>query len=758
VWAQGAQAQSTQAPPDQNKQAEEIVVTAERRSENVQKVPVAVSVVSGDEILKQHIISPEQLQYSVPSLQEQSINNRVGAINFYIRGVGTTIFGPAAEASVLTVIDDVPLARPTMGVSQFSDTDHVEVLRGPQGMLFGKNASAGVVNIVTTRPKIGRWEEVAHLSYANLNDATAGNEFISQGVVNVPVSGDSAARISGFVTREDGLIKNVFRPGEDLGMTEYGVRAKYLWKPTDSLEMYLSADYAHEKGAGSSAFTYRVVTPGGFLATQNAALGIKPGPRNAQMGGDGPTVNYFALGGASLKTVYSFGKGYSLTNVTALRIYHDRSNMEFDLLPIDFLNINTDGKKQKQFSDEIRLASPTGGRFEYQVGAFYLYVRDFGTNTILGDLSPFFPPPTPPHYSNIGYNENNATIINRNYAVFGQGKLSLVNNVGLIFGARVTHDDLHGIGHADGSCCTIGLASPAGPTTLTNGYSFTNLSYKVGTEWNITPNAMAYATYTRGYKSPTFGGVTGIQRLKPEIPIDVELGLKSAWLDHRLVANLALFWTKFKNYQTQAFDPSVLVFVTTNAGSLLQKGVELEVTARPMDGLTLTGGGTYNDAAYQNYISGCYPGEPLGVGRNRCDVSVGGGTSVASGNQLSNAPRWVATISADYERSVGTGLKGFIHADYYYRTKTWFTAVHDPNTKVGAYGLLGASLGVETNDGHVRASIFARNVFDKRVPTYILANPLNGLYSLSGVPENAYLQQFGLSSFRSIGASLDLHF
>src|SRR5947209_11939760 len=104
LGAQGAQAQGTQAQPEQNKQAEEIVVTAQRRSENIQKVPVAVSVVSGDEILKQHIISPEQLQYSVPSLQEQSINNRVGAINFYIRGVGTTIFGPAAEASVLTVI------------------------------------------------------------------------------------------------------------------------------------------------------------------------------------------------------------------------------------------------------------------------------------------------------------------------------------------------------------------------------------------------------------------------------------------------------------------------------------------------------------------------------------------------------------------------------------------------------------------------------------------------------------------------------
>ncbi|MDE2111826.1 MAG: TonB-dependent receptor [Alphaproteobacteria bacterium] len=758
--AQCAYAQTAQGTQDQNKEAqiETVVVTAEKRSEDVQKVPVAVSVVSKDTILNQQIIAPEQLQYSVPSLQEESINNRVGAINFYIRGVGTTIYGPAAEASVLTVIDDVPLARSTMGVSEFFDIDHVEVLRGPQGMLFGKNASAGVVNIVTTKPKIDQWEETAHLSYGNMNDATAGNEFVAQGVVNVPISDDSAARVDAFFTRQDGLIKDVFKPSQDLGMTEYGARVKYLWEPTDNWEIYFSADYAHENGVGPSAFTYRTEAPGGFVATQNAALGITAGPNNLKMGSDGPTVNTFQLGGASLKTVYSFGGGYSLTDIAAFRVYHDRSNLDYDLLPISFIDTNLDGKEQKQASNELRLASPTGGRFEYQVGLFYLYVRDYGWNTILGDLAPLFPPPAPPHYSNIGYNKNNSTIENKNYAIFGQGKLSIVDNARLILGARLTHDDLGGIAHLDGSCCTIGLVSPLGPTTASNGYSYTNFSYKLGAEWDVTPDAMAYGTYTRGYKSPTFGGITGVERLKPEIPSDVELGLKSAWFDHRLVANLALFWTKFENYQTQAFDPSRLVFVTTNAGSLLQKGVELEFTALPIEGFTLTGGGTYNDAIYQGYITGCYPGEPSGVGRNMCDPSLGGGASVASGNQLANAPRWVATISADYERSISSGLNAFVHADYYYRSTTWFIATHDPNTKVGDYGLLGGSLGVETEDGHIRGSVFVRNLFDKRIPTWIVANPLDGLYSFSGTPERTYLQQFGASSFRTIGVSLDLHF
>ena len=160
------QSVSAQEPQARRDYLEEIIVTAQKRSEDLQTVPIAVSVLSGVDLQKQNIFDASQLQYYVPSLQQQSTNNQVGATNFYIRGVGTAIYGPAIESTVATVIDDVVMARPAMGVVQFFDLERVEVLRGPQGMLFGKNASAGLVNIVTTAPALGKLETIAHLCTA----------------------------------------------------------------------------------------------------------------------------------------------------------------------------------------------------------------------------------------------------------------------------------------------------------------------------------------------------------------------------------------------------------------------------------------------------------------------------------------------------------------------------------------------------------------------------------------------------------------
>lgn len=745
--AQATKSESKQKSTQQT--IEEVVVTAEKRSEDVQKVPVAVSVVSGAELQNQHVFDPSQFQYLVPSLQQETANNQVGAANFFIRGVGTAIFGPAVESSVSTVIDDVALGRPTLGVAQLFDIDHVEVLRGPQGELFGKNASAGVVNIVTKKPELGAWDEIVHLSYGNANDGSAGNEVVAQGVLNIPVSEESAARISAFVTRQDGFAKNIFRD-EDLGSTEFGARVKYLWQPTERWEVYFSADYAHEGGAASSVLVRRFDAPGGFIAAEDALAGITASGKNTKVAGDAPTSNNFDLGGAQIEIVYSFGGGYSLTDIAAVRAYQNRSSLDTDILPIDFFNINRQGRNQTQVSNELRLASPAGGVLEYQIGFYYLHIRDEGLDRNGADLQPVFPPP-PPGFSLIG-NAGSSTIHNSNYAGFGQAKLALFDQFRLIFGGRVIHDDLDGTGTNSVSCCLIPLSPPG---TLSGGFSRTNYSIKTGFEWNVTPDALAYFTYARGYKSPTFGGTTGLDVIKAEIPHDAELGFKSSWLDNRLVANLALFWTKFDNFQAQAFDPTLQRFTTTNAGSLLEKGVELEFQALPFEGLSVNGGVTYNEATYQSLSVPCYFGEPAAPsGRNVC---LPNGTSVATGNQLMLAPRWVGLVSADYERPMGYGLNGFVAANYYYRSTVFYTAAHDPRTRVGGLGILGGSVGIETDDGHIRASVFARNLLDKRFPTLIVADvlsPIDGDASLGG----DYYQQFGETSFRTIGVSLDLRY
>ena len=732
-------------------QLEEIVVTAQKRSESLQSVPLAVSVITGDDLQRQHFFDASQLQYAVPSLQQESVNNQVGATNFFIRGVGTALYGPAAESSVSTIIDDVVMARPSMGVVQFFDLDRVEVLRGPQGTLFGKNASAGVVNIVTAQPRLGVLETVDHLSYGKTNDGSAGNEIIAQGALNLPVSQSSAARISAFVTRQNGFADNVFQ-SEDLGVKEYGARLKYFWQPSEALQVYLAGDYAHESGPGGSVLIRRFDAPGGFVAAEDASAGIVASPKNARVAGNAPTFNHFELGGASARLVYSLLGGYSLTNIAAYRAYRDISGLDTDLLPISFFDGNTQARQQKQLSDELRLVSPAGGRFEYQLGLLYLYVRDYGSLFQTANLEPVFPPPPPGFIANTGV-IGSSLIRNNNYAAYGQGKLALINAVRLILGGRLTYDDVSGLGTSSGA----GFVLPLQPAfTIPSGFTKANFSFKTGLEADVAQNVLAYATFARGYKSPTFGGATGVQPIRPEIPLATEVGLKSTLLDRRLMLNLALFHTKFEDFQAQAYDASLLRFTTTNAGVLLAKGVELDVRAVPLAGLSLTGGMTFNDAVYQSFRGdSCYFGQPLATsGRGVC---LPNGSTDSTGNQLALAPRWVGSLMGTYEHSLGPRLDAVFTSTYYYRSGISYTAAHDPRTLVGGYGIFGGSIGVQTKDGHWRAAVFARNLFDKRVPTFIVADPVSPLYG--DVSHGGdYFQQFAESSFRTVGLSLDIQF
>jgi iron complex outermembrane receptor protein len=730
---------------------EEIIVTAQKRSEDVQSVPIAVSVLGVEDLQKQNIFDASQLQYYVPSLQQQSTNNQVGATNFFIRGVGTAIYGPAVESTVATVIDDVVMARPAMGVVQFFDVERVEVLRGPQGMLFGKNASAGLVNIVTAAPRLDTVETIAHLSYGNTNSGSDGTEAIAQAAINLPVSDNSAARLSAFVTQQDGFASNVYKE-EDLGLFEYGGRVKYLWQPSDALDIYLSADYAKESGPGGSVLIRRSDAPGGFVEGQNAAIGIVASSDNVEIGSNAATDNRFELWGGQAKVVYTFSNGFSLTDIAAYRSYEDGSQLDTDTLPVRFFDGNDQGRDQSQFSNELRLTSPVGGTVEYQIGLYYLDVRDQGRLQQTADLDPFFPPPPPGFIGNFGA-IGSADVKNKSYAAFGQAKVSVTDGSRLILGGRYTYDEVEGGSTSSGAGYVVPL-QPSG--TLSGTLDNENFSFRVGAEVDLTPEVLGYVTYARGYKSPTFGGGTGTEPIREEIPTNVEVGLKSTLFDRTLQLNLALYDVKFKDFQAQAFDPNLLRFTTMNAGEVRTKGVELDFRALPFAGLSLSGGIAYNDAVYESFAGvACYFGQPAGTsGRNLC---LPNGTTDVTGNRLAFAPEWTGSLAGEYQHSLTDGLDGFIGASYYYRSSVNYTAAHDPKTEVGGYGLVGARLGVQTSDGRVRGALFARNLTDERMPTFIVADIASPLYG-DDVRGGNYWHQFGETSFRTVGLSLDVRF
>jgi iron complex outermembrane recepter protein len=759
-WNRFRLAQAQQGPPaatpskatgaqDGGEQLEEIVVTSQKRVENIQTVPISVTAISADTLNQQHLFDPTQLPMVAPSLTYQTANNQIGGLYFSIRGMGTQISGPSAEQSVATVVDDVTMARPQFSNIQFYDLSRIEVLNGPQGMLFGKNASAGLINIVTARPVIGTFDAMTRVSYGITDDASSGREMIGQGVVNVPTSDNSALRISAFMTHQDGFEKDIYND-EFLGLNEGGMRIKYLLKPNSSWEIYLAADYAEENGPSNSVITDRFAAPGGVLQQQDALAGITASPNNIYQASNSPNSNYFKVGGGQANVTYFLPNDLSITDIAAVRSYHDRTNLDADLLPIPFFDADEQGRDELQISNELRLTSPSESRFQYQAGLYYLHLR-YNFFVHFAELyEPLFPPP-PPGLYNAGGDKDEVSHTD-SAAVFGQAQYSIIEGLRIIGGARFTDDSISQSQVFSDPNILLSPFYPPGPSS--GSVNRKNFSFRTGMEYDIAPDVMSYVTFTRGYKGPMFNDQP-LRLVNPEIPIDVEAGVKSTFFDRRLTFNIDVYHEDLHGFQSQAYIPgnSTLGVVILNAGNLRAQGVETDFRAIPLKGLTLSGAADFNDAKYQSFQGNpCYYGEPTGTsGTNVC---LPDGTSDSSGNRLAFAPRFTATLAANYERPVTSRFNGYIEGNYYYRGNLNFSANGDPQTRVGGYSMIGGSAGVETDDSRWRVSVFVRNLTNKRIPSFIEANPLTGSFG-DGAKGGDYWQQFDVNSFRTVGASLD---
>lgn len=757
--------QSAQSSSGESQILGEVIVTARKREENVQKVPISVSVQSAITLQQHQIDDLYGLQRVTPSLGSQTSQNAVGASNFSIRGIGTTLSGIQIESSVGLVIDDVPLARAELGNVDFFDLERVEVLNGPQGMLFGKNASAGVINIVTQAPTLGQTQFLAHAEYGNMDTPTSGNTYKLNAAANLPMGDNAALRITGFFSHDDGYIKDVYN-NQGLGMSEDGVRAKLLWEPSANLKMLVSADYVHEDGPGESVFAPSYNDP--FFTAANAVYGVKASYTNDLTTANGATYNRFDIYGVSWKGDLGLGGGYTLTNILGYRDTRTQQSNDVDLSWVPMvdsdagLNENQGSNHFWQVTEELRLTSPSAGRLTYQGGFFFLKFGAQGIGAISGPGQDAFletvyglPPGV---FEPINYPATE-TVGNTSIAGYFEGQYKLTDSLRFSAGLRYTHDEL--------SYTYLSPAQPAGifdpepPTPaggISNSDTHNDVSYRFSLDYDITPSVMAYLSYAKGYKGPTFDATT-TRLVGPEIPTDWELGLKSTVLDNRLRLNVALFHEDFNGFQTQAFTVSpVPSFVTLNAGNLLSEGVEAEFTAIPVEGLTLSGGVTYNYTEYENLTAApCYYMEPVGTGgTNVCSspISVTGVQNV-SGDQLAGAPRWTETITARYERSIAAQWSGFIQGTGYFRSSFNYSPDEDPNTRVGDTAIFGLSVGAHTADNHLFATFFVRNLTDQRVPSFIVASPAALFDASVFTGSGDYMHQFDADSFRTIGLSLD---
>ncbi len=792
-----ALAQESQPPASGAAASDTITVTAQRREEDIQDVPVTVTVVSQDQLNIQNIQTTTDLTRALPALTatDQGV--------YQVRGIGTKGFGRSAEQSVSVVMDGVVLGRAL--TNSLYDVDHVELLSGPQGTLFGKNANAGVLNVVTRAPQLNEYGFAFHA------DIGAEHDYVHSYVIgNIPLGDTAALRISYHHDSTGEIAFNTFFNEWDYN-TDDGVRARLLWEPTNRLTVNLSADYQKLESNGVNGVSdfagvqiYSFVRSGSVLQQTLAGCGIVASSENNRVCGNslrdpnapnlGDTYGRKNYGG-SVQLDYELDSGATITSISAIRAT-DTSEFGLDAnlagffgdtLPQNLLDRNMVPFEADSWSQELRIATPLTNPVSFVAG---LYASGADTHDEIDQSGTFGIPLGGLQFRRF----INFHIDQRSYAGFGQVDWRVQPNLKLFAGARVTRDELQ-----DFSYNSFPRAFPAGPylytgntgffsvlpvnsCTIAGGVPFaeagvivipcpagtslnepgeleeTGVSGTLGAQYNIDDDTMVFARLARGYKGPFINeSVTYTASLSPNQPLVVdseyansfELGVKTKF--DRFNVNATLFASRIDDYQTTIFVPPVppqivANFIQGNAPFAITQGVEVTFFGELFDNFNLNGGFLYNEARYNE------------------GFTVNCGTPCLAVDQLPFAPRWKATMAGDYHVRVADGLDGFAQFDFSYSDFFYYGSSPGSPKSPPRY-LLGVRGGVRGADGRWGLSLFCRNCLDERYP---VVETFDGFAAFDGANVAApgmtlgpgvTTQQFlSIDSYRVVGVTVDFNF
>jgi len=764
----GDQVQSTDLAPTSEEQSTpnrvapaEIVVTAQKRSERLQEVPIAVSVVSGTALETAARPSIESATQLVPALNFLKSGTTLNQ-TIFLRGVGTATFSIAGEPSVSTVVDGVVFARSGEAFSDLNDIDQLEVLRGPQGTLFGKNASAGVINITTKQPtsRPGGSIDASYFS---------GNEVRVRGVANVPLSKDLLSRVTAFYGSYDGNIRNVTLDRRVNGYKHYGVRGQLLYRPDNGLRVLLIGDYhknnddccAEVIGTGPLNAAGASITSPVF-----AALPTPRGDETRQVAQNLVTRTEEKGWGVSGEVDLPLGD-HTLTSITAYRKYDNTEIRDGDFLPQAYVGFNqlhdVGPQTSNTVSQEVRLTSPTRQFFTYVLGGYYSRAKServFTRNDVVcnavagapaGTLIPCGSAQATASTFPSGTADFGSTF--NNLALFGQGVFNLTDTFRVVTGLRFTRDRLS-VFHSRNTTLAGPGINPSFPTTPTgtgqpaepfrDNTSSTNVSGKAALQYAFTPDAMGYVSYTRGYKGPAYNifynlTATGTNVIDPETSNSYEVGLKNTLLNGRLILNLDAFYAKYDNFQANNPDVVAGVVVTrfTNAGAVSTRGLEADLIWRPIDDLSISGGVAYTDATVDKF-----------------QVAPGAASSavIPPLTSLAFAPKLKGSLSANYHVRTGGPVDFYLGASGNAQSKQ--LSLFSPNAvqrqfgTIGGYSIINASVGVGDSADRYRVTFQVRNLFDT---SYAVAIQ-------NGGPAGSYRYQIPRDADRYFGVSGRVNF
>ncbi len=691
---------------------EEIIVTAQKREESIQKVPVSITSFIGKDIEKYRFRTARDLAEFTPSLRIQGANPNSHP-NFFLRGIGSQSQSASEQTSVGIYVDEVNVNARAGQLSQMFDLERVEVLRGPQGTLYGRNTTGGAINLISRKPD-GERDVRAMATYGRFDQVSV------EGAVGLPITERLSVRVAGVYNKRDGYTKNTFLPGDsDDGdnINNWAVRGQVRFQPTETIDLLLNIHGSGNKSTGWFEHLAGRFHPGTQPPMPPGVIGVPPGfpLGNACAGcenvvgsvssGDFWTTENDQIG--NLNDIDTFGSwfratidfdDFTLTSISAYEKVDSLNVSNADAMGIDLIHIDF-GEFSEQFSQELRLTSTTDNVLQWIVGLYYFaddtkndtnfnFNNGFGTSAVFGGAL------TPVHqYWTQG---------GESYAVFGDTTYDFNERWTGTFGVRWTKDkkDFDAVNTLN----PVVLPFSIPLFTFQDEESWDAFSYRAGLNWQVTDKALIYASYNHGFKSGAYNGVAlfdvnELTVVNPEFVDAFEVGAKTIWFDNRVTLNGAIFYNDFEDLQQNRIvslpGAPGPVLTLQNAASAEVFGAELEAQIFPTDRLRGIFGLSFLDSEYT-------------------DFELAEGIS-AAGNKMIGAPD--ISFNGMVEYDIVLGEYGLIvpRFEFTYTDNIFLDPTNRPDLQVNDYWLLNTSVAWISADGHWEVRVWGKNITNEEI-------------------------------------------
>ncbi len=756
---------------------EEVIVTANKREQNIQDVPMSVSAFNSDFLKDTGANSLGALENYTPSLKIQTgTDSRSTSIR--IRGIGSVGTNSGIDPSVGIFIDGIYQGRAGMSISDLIDIQQIEVLRGPQGSLYGKNTAAGAITITTKKP-ISEFESEIEAVYNSEDKAEI------RGMVNVPLGEINAMRVSAFLTKGDHQFENSYNNEGTNNADKWGVKSKFLFDMSDAGEIILNIDYSKEDTdcCALSVIEYDGLSVLNAPITEDPSaewqsqLGFIPGTttpylnyisfESTEVDGDGNPLltpdpdpfgddywfngelfNKVDVGGVAAEWNYELESDSSLTFINAWRTYTSESAIDGDFTAYQAVT-GTSDVELDQYSSELRLTSPGGQTWDYvgglyayyseldSVGTFSMYPALINNANLLGTLG-----------QDESLNTDTNTYTTTSYAAFGQLVWNINEQLVATLGMRYTYEKKEREGSQVSDPEIVQDIPPvAGPNIfLDDDRSDSAVSPSFILSYFINDDIMTYGSVSRGFKSGGFDqrrleeGETG--EFEEEIATNYELGWKGTWMDRRLTVNGTFFFVDYDDFQSQSFDGASLK--VTNAGSLESYGAELELMFIPTMSTVIGSNIGYNKAEYKEFEGGqCtvnqafYQYYVIEEG-TEAPGTTGSCSQDLSGKPLDNAPEWTVSSFVQYEQPIGDALMAKVRLEHNYVDAFFLDQDLDQNLYNDEVDLVNLRLTLSNTNGDWEVALWGQNLLDEQYYVMGIDIPTVGGYAGVTAPQALY--------------------